>query len=68
MQNRSKDEVYSLSEYLREKIEQIPIENDIKITVSIGIACSWESGDQTLKRADQNLYHSKTSGKNKITI
>ncbi len=43
---------------------------EIRFTVSMGIAelLGPESGDQWIKRADQALYQSKQSGRNKYTV
>lgn len=43
---------------------------DIRFTVSMGIAqlSEGESVDQWMKRADQALYHSKNTGRNKATV
>lgn len=45
-------------------------EHQIKFTVSMGIAqlCDNESFDQWFKRADQALYESKNTGRNKYTL
>lgn len=45
-------------------------ELQIQFTVSMGIAqlLTSESGDQCLKRADQALYNSKQTGRNKYTV
>jgi diguanylate cyclase (GGDEF)-like protein len=43
---------------------------DIRFTVSMGIAqlTELEARDQWVKRADEALYHSKNTGRNKITL
>ncbi len=46
--------------------EKWAFDKDYKITLSMGIASG--SGEDVLKKADENLYKSKQSGKNKITI
>lgn len=45
-------------------------EHQIKFTISMGIAqlCDNESFDQWFKRADQALYESKNTGRNKFTL
>ena len=62
---------------LAEKIRNLVSENlfnknesPFNFTVSIGIACakSGETFDALFKRADRQLYNSKTSGRNKVSI
>jgi diguanylate cyclase (GGDEF)-like protein len=65
-----------LSESLRQKIENLMVvyrDKELKITISIGIACiPYEncfeiSKEDLLKRADIALYSSKNQGRNRIT-
>jgi two-component system cell cycle response regulator len=65
---------YSVAERLRQQIEVTPIvisrtPNELKITVSMGIAKS-EGGEDTsealLHRADQALYRAKRTGRNRV--
>src|SRR5215470_13792543 len=65
---------FSVAERLRQQIEVTPIvisrnPNELKITVSMGIAKS-EGADDTsealLHRADQALYRAKRSGRNRV--
>ncbi len=46
--------------------EKWAFDKDYKITLSMGIASG--SGEDVLKRSDDNLYISKQTGKNKITM
>ena len=57
-----------LAETLRHNIEQIQFNNDMKITVSIGISAYrlGDSYDTLLKRADDCLYKAKKQGRNQI--
>ena len=69
-------EVRSIAENLRTKVEQHPIINHdqtISITASIGIATFRGDAetdctqDQLYKHADSAMYHSKNQGRNQIT-
>ncbi len=63
-----KEEVYLIAELIRRAIENIEWNKDINITISIGVAYSEEHKEKTLKKADENLYIAKTTGKNKVVI
>lgn len=63
-----KEEVYLIAELIRTAIEKIEWNNAINITISIGVAYSGEHKENTLKKADENLYIAKTTGKNKVVI
>ena len=60
------------AEYFRKKIENLVFtEFDTAITISLGIATFPEHGKTTselLSNADQALYHSKNTGRNKSTV
>lgn len=60
--------VHEIAERIRSAMEQERWDFDANrvITVSIGIA-KGEGRDDVVKRADDNLYHSKQNGKNRIT-
>lgn len=60
--------VLNLAEEVRYNIESIKWDNIEKVTISIGVANSNGNDINTFKVADQKLYESKTSGKNKVTI
>ncbi len=55
-----------LAENIRRDIAWQSWEFDRKITVSMGIAFDM-TGEQAIKQADENMYHSKTHGKNAVT-
>ncbi|MCI5148649.1 MAG: GGDEF domain-containing protein [Candidatus Electrothrix sp. MAN1_4] len=65
---------FEIAEKIRIKIAQAPLDyegNSLSITVSCGIACYPEHGQdltQIMKKADRALYQSKGYGKNKCTI
>jgi diguanylate cyclase (GGDEF)-like protein len=64
------DEAKIISERLRKKIEDY-FQKDIKITISIGVANCPKSSiilEDLIKNADDALYESKRSGKNKVTV
>ncbi|MFN7086751.1 MAG: GGDEF domain-containing protein [Burkholderiales bacterium] len=59
---------------IRQRIESTPIptrSDKVKMTVSVGIACYPEHGgsiDAIMEKADQAMYHSKSGGRNRITV
>lgn len=64
------NEAKMIAERIREKVEKF-FQNDIKITLSIGISNCPKSSTllvELIKLADEALYESKRSGKNKITL
>lgn len=58
----------TMAEALRQRIEVNPFESVGKITCSIGVAefNTAEEADDLLRRADENLYHAKHSGRNRV--
>ena len=66
--NETKTAVYEMMEEIRKSIMLTQLSNDLKVTVSIGIADGSLYKEATFKQADKNLYQSKKTGKNKITI
>lgn len=72
LSNTSINNAYFVSEKLRESVENLNIiykHNIIKVTISIGIASMNDntSLDDAIKNADNAMYLSKTSGRNKIS-
>lgn len=63
------------AERVREKIQKSPVcseGKEIKITVSLGIACTqakkrYHDYKQFIEDADRSLYHSKQCGRNRVT-
>lgn len=55
-----------LAEKLRQAAEEMEWGEDRNVTISIGLAFSGQA-DDLYKLADKNLYHSKDSGRNKVT-
>lgn len=71
--NVDEDQLYSIANKLRILVEQSRLYVDskiIKVTISIGatLARPGDTVDTLLKRADQLMYHSKTSGRNCISM
>lgn len=64
--DKTLDETVKLAEVLRSEIEHMPLDNNISITISLGVAHSNQTND-IFKLADNNLYKSKNSGRNKVT-
>ncbi|SHH72581.1 diguanylate cyclase (GGDEF) domain-containing protein [Clostridium collagenovorans DSM 3089] len=64
--DRTLDEVVKIAEVLRFEIEHMPLDNNISVTISLGVAHSKQTND-IFKLADNNLYKSKESGRNKVT-
>jgi diguanylate cyclase (GGDEF)-like protein len=58
----------TMAEALRQRIEVNPFESVGNITCSIGVAefNSVEEADDLLRRADENLYRAKHSGRNRV--
>lgn len=72
---KTTEEAYELAEKIREKIEsqevQVPIGDNIKITVSSGITSFPENGEtmeELLKSVESTLYKAKLQGKNKVLV
>lgn len=60
------EEIEVLAERIRTSVEALEWEYGNRITISIGVTCSTVSIDP-FREADENLYHSKKTGKNKVT-
>lgn len=64
------NEAKTISERVRKKVEDY-FQNDFKISVSMGVSNCPESSivlEDLIKQADDALYESKTSGKNRVTL
>ena len=64
------NEAEMISERIRKKVENY-FQTNIKLTISIGVSNCPESSiilEELIKKADDAVYESKKSGKNKITI
>jgi diguanylate cyclase (GGDEF)-like protein len=64
-------EAYQVAERLREKIALVTVEQNVQITISVGVA-SLESAQRTLDEliaaADAALYQAKASGRNCVIL
>jgi two-component system cell cycle response regulator len=61
------DKACDLGEKIRSRIEEYKFDNDLKLTVSIGIKqFKHESFIQFVKNADDLLYKAKGNGRNRI--
>lgn len=67
VKDKSRQDVLQLAENIRSKIESLCWKEDIVTTASIGVAYSDTDGSNTFNKADEKLYISKKTGKNKIT-
>lgn len=64
--NKLKEEVLDIAESIRYYIERIKWKEEIKVTVSIGVAHSNNEKQFTMEKADENMYKAKNTGKNKV--
>lgn len=62
----NRQETRKTAESIRQCVEEMKWEEDVKVTLSIGVADSKQGKDNVLKKADKNLYKAKTTGKNKV--
>lgn len=57
----------NVAEDIRTKIEHLKINSDTKVTISVGIAFyNNDTAEDLIKRADDQLYHAKKLGKNRV--
>lgn len=65
---------YGIAERIRRSISETPIQTkngEISITISMGIACTWEGISDLgilLDRADTAMYTAKTLGRNRVVL
>jgi len=66
----SKDSAYQVAERIRITVSEYNFTKLEQLTVSMGVAEfeSTDDFDTLLKRADDGLYHSKNTGRNKVTL
>jgi len=60
-------EAFFLSEKIRRSMESRVFCDNIKVTVSIGIAEAGQNDQGIVERADQMLYHAKKAGRNRVS-
>lgn len=72
---KTAEEAFELAEEIRTKIEeqevQVPIGDNIKITISSGVTSFPDNGetiDELLKSVESTLYKAKLQGKNKVLV
>ena len=58
--NKSREELEEISEKIRVEVEKIAFQQNVKVTLSIGVAMSFDNKEDTLNVADKNLYTAKT--------
>ena len=74
LSNVSKYDAYRIAERIRLEVEDTSFEEigvPEKITVSFGISCFPEDGEDAidlLKKADQALYQAKSQGRNRVVV
>lgn len=66
IKNKEKKDVISLAERVRIRVQDLTWNQDINVTISLGIAFKIDSTNNTIEIADKNLYKAKESGRNKI--
>lgn len=70
--NTDEDEAYIVSEKIRQTIESsVSLNEDEPITLSLGVATYPDHGlneEEIIEKADQALYHSKNTGRNRTTL
>ncbi|MBI9014820.1 MAG: diguanylate cyclase [Clostridiales bacterium] len=66
----SKESAYQVAERIRNTVSEYNFTKLDQLTVSMGVAefDSTDDFDTLLKRADDGLYHSKNTGRNKVTL
>ena len=68
LKNTDLEEAQMIAEKLRANIEKTKVQNNIEITISIGLT-KYNVGEDTnltFKRADNALYKAKESGRNMV--
>ncbi|MGL5663327.1 MAG: GGDEF domain-containing protein, partial [Cetobacterium sp.] len=63
---KNKEEVIELAESIRKAVQEMAWKEDVKVTMSIGVAFSDIAKDKVLESSDKNLYKAKHTGKNKV--
>ena len=70
MPKNNAEEAYKMLERLRMIIENTQFINDIRITISAGVAELKDSdiSDDLVRRADEALYKAKNNGRNNVQV
>lgn len=66
IENKEKKDVINLAEKVRIKVQNLIWNQDMKVTISLGIAFKMDSEKNTIESADKNLYRAKEEGRNKV--
>ncbi|MBE6071716.1 MAG: diguanylate cyclase [Clostridium butyricum] len=70
--NADKEKVINIAEKIRSNVEENKVLGEKReVTISVGVTIGGEeilNSDEIIERADQALYNSKNTGKNKITF
>ena len=63
-------DLYKILDSLRKTVEEerLPVIGNITISIGASIHSNLETFEETIKRADKNLYSSKENGRNQVTI
>lgn len=68
--NTTTDDATQLAERIRQAVSQMCIEDELTVTVSIGVATAQQfnadTGDRLLLAADKNMYLAKQAGRNQL--
>ncbi len=67
LDEKNKIKVRALAENIRKNIAELTWDNGMKITISMGVSYRDKDDNDPLKKADELLYISKKTGKNKVT-
>lgn len=66
IKNKEKKDVITLAEKARIKVQNLTWNQDINVTISLGIAFNIDSRNNIIEIADKNLYKAKELGRNKV--
>ncbi len=69
LQKNEINEIFAMAEEIRRKVDEIDFSDEnLKITLSIGIAEGHPPIKELIMKADTAMYNSKSSGKNRTTV
>lgn len=68
LRDESLDGIINVAERLRTSVSEIEFRNDVRVTISIGVAqmADGDTVETLFDRADQNLYRAKENGRNMV--
>lgn len=67
LNNKNLDQTVEIAQNIRKKVSNMSWDEKIQTTISVGVAMN-DINIDPIKKADQNLYKSKQTGKNKVTF